>query len=89
MLFVPFCRRAATYNPSRLERQFKGRRIPMGKDVFTLPVVTSITSQEVAEEGQSHYAVSTLRTTGSSRPSSQSEELTVDTPVHMQSCNVE
>ena len=60
--------------------------MPMGRGVFDLPAVDST----VVETGEAEdCTVSTLPTVGSSRPSSQSEELTVDSPVDTQSNNVE
>jgi hypothetical protein len=78
-------RRAATYHPSKHERHHKGRQIPMGRDVFNLPSVGS----SAVEVIQDCAVVSNLPTVNSSRPSLQSEELTVDSPIHTQSSNVE
>ena len=60
----------------------------MGKEVFDLePGLAAATMVE--EEEAAYCTMSTLRTTiSTSRPSSRSEELTVDSPV-MQSSNVE
>ena len=87
-------RRAATYNPRKHERRRrKGRQIPMGRDVFNLPVVDSAVIEEgnceAGEEVGDSVAVSSLPTTTSSRPSSRSDDLTVDSPDHIQSSNAE
>ena len=65
----------------------KGKQVPMGKEVFDIPGLTAAVL--VDEEGP-YCTMSTLRTTASitSRPSSQSEELTADSPV-LHSSNVE
>ena len=70
----------------------------MGKEVFNLPTAAEIELEAAIAEEDGDYCTmtstlrtmtSTLQTDGSSRPSSQSEDLTVDSPVHMQSSNVE
>ena len=65
----------------------------MGKDVFNLPTAVEIELEAAViedEDGDYCTMVSTIHTSsGSSRPSSQSEDLTVDSPVHMQSSNTE
>ena len=62
----------------------------MGKEIFNLPTAVEIELEaavtEQEEDGDYCTMTSTLRTTSSSGPcSSQSEDLTVDSPVHLQS----
>ena len=63
----------------------------MGKDVFNLPTAAEIQLEAAISEEDGDYCTmtSTVHTSGSSRPSSQSEDLTVDSPVHMQNSNTE
>ena len=94
MFLLPcFHRRAATYNLSKLERRLKGRRVPMGKEVFNLPgpAVCSTVIEETGlrESGGGYCSLSTLRPACSSIPSSPSENLTVDSPAHTESSNAE
>ena len=84
------CRRAASYTPSRLERQrITGKQVPMGKDVFTLePNLTAAVL--AAEEEGAYCTMSTLRTTiSTSRPSSRSDDLTTPDSPTMHTSNAE
>jgi hypothetical protein len=82
-------RRAASYTPSRLERQrIKGKQVPMGKDVFTLE--PNLTAAGAAEEEAAYCTMSTLRTTiSTSRPSSRSDDVTTPDSPTMHTSNAE